>query len=131
MQKNKMIDRLRKNISWYEKNTGIELDNYNDDYDLSDNKYNENDWKRIIEDLRHKNNMLAEKKEHYKTKCKIANEKLKLLIDKFNQAERLDNNNKTPKKEFRNYDYNSAKKEIDPEDEYNDFEENISIGSNN
>ena len=55
---------------------------------------------------------------------------MRFILEKFNQAEKLDGdgNNKTPLRGSRNYDFNSAKKS---EDEYNDFEENISIGSNN
>ena len=59
---------------------------------------------------------------------------MKFVLDKFNQAEKLDNlNDKTPKKDHRQYqyDFNAGDKDKDPEDEYNDFEENISIASNN
>jgi hypothetical protein len=75
---------------------------------------------------------------------------LKFIVEKFNQAEKLDDNinKKTPKKDFKNSNlnfinnnnnnninsgdkYKDKDKEKDPEDEYNDFEENISITSNN
>ena len=58
---------------------------------------------------------------------------MKFVLEKFNQAEKLDNNlnNKTPKRGSKSYEFNSGDKDKDPEDEYNDFEENISIASNN
>ena len=65
MQKNRVIEKLRKNISWYVKNTGIELDNeeMSDNYDS-----NENEFKRIIAELKQKVNFLNDKKSYYKSK---------------------------------------------------------------
>lgn len=56
---------------------------------------------------------------------------MKFILDKYNQAEKL--NEKTPIRGNKNNLYNSKEKEKeqDIEEEYNDFEENISIGSNN
>ena len=59
MQKNRIIEKLKKNISWYVKNTGIELDN---EYDDSDYKSNENELKKILGELKQKVNFLNEKK---------------------------------------------------------------------
>jgi hypothetical protein len=63
---------------------------------------------------------------------------LKFIVEKFNQAEKLDDNlsKKTPKKDLRNSNFSNIYsgdkyKDKDPDDEYNDFEENISITSNN
>ena len=47
------------------KNTGIELDNDNDD---SDYKSNENELKKIVRELKKQVDFLNDKKNHYKAK---------------------------------------------------------------
>ncbi len=60
---------------------------------------------------------------------------MKSVLDKFNQAEKLEDNNKKStnfEQKNNNVNFESNNKDRDPiEEEYNDFEENISIGSNN
>lgn len=62
---------------------------------------------------------------------------MKFVLDKFNQAEKLEQNhdsNKlkkdlTLKNNKNEYKYDSGKEKDPMEDEYNDFEENISVDS--
>jgi len=62
---------------------------------------------------------------------------LKFVLDKFNQAEKLELNNDSnkykadfsQKNQKNEYKYDSGKEKDPLEDEYNDFEENISVDS--
>ncbi len=63
---------------------------------------------------------------------------MKFILEKVNQEDKkediFNNNNKNKKiskNNLKKYEFNSAEKEKDPEDEYNDFEENISIEFDN
>lgn len=59
---------------------------------------------------------------------------MKFVVDKFNQAEKQEANNQSKMElaQLKSPNVEEIKKDKDPnEDVYNDFEENISIGSNN
>ena len=70
MQKNKVIEKLKKNVTWYEKNTGVEIENEYDD-ETDNCKSNEIELKKTIRELIQKVNFLSEKKNYYKAKVII------------------------------------------------------------
>lgn len=155
LQKNKKVGALQTIVNWYKKITGM---NYEENFDLNefDKKSNDNfidknkekAFNQKIQKLKETILNLTEKKNYYKSKvkyfnliyiinfkCKIANEKLKFVLDKFNQADKLEqsaNNvkiNLAPQVNKQELRYDSGKDAN--EEEYNDFEENISVDSKN